>query len=536
MKKIVNPIIKGFNPDPSIVRVDDDFYIVTSTFEWFPGCQIHHSKDLVNWQLITRPLTRTTQLDMLGVPDSCGVWAPCLSYANGIFYLVYSNVKSFNGIWKDTPNYLVTATDINGPWSDPIFLNASGFDASMFHDNDGRSYLINMLTDHRGGKLFGGIVLQEYDKNSQKLTGKLHHIFDGSEHGCTEGPHLYKRNGYYYLLTAEGGTGYDHCISLARAKSILGPYELHPENPILTSKYDTKHELQKTGHGDLVQTQDGNWYLTFLTGRPLTERGRCITGRETGIEQVAWRDDDWLYLNTEGKKARIKVPAPALPKHVVEKTPQRIDFDTSTLDINFQSLRTPMTNDWVNLSDRAGYLRLYGRESLSSCFKQSLIARRVQAHHTIAETCLEFTPSSFQQMAGLVCYYNTGHYYYLHVHGSDIGANKSEKYLSITTCDDHITSQPLLEPIAINGAQVVFLKADFDGEKLQFFYALEANKWQKIGPVLDGSILSDDYVAHEERFFHPCFTGAFFGLACQDLSGQNLHADFGYFDYLEKDS
>ena len=171
---IENPILKGFNPDPSIIRVGNDYYIATSTFEWFPGVQIHHSTDLINWTLVARPLNKISQLNLQGVPDSCGVWAPCLSYDNGTFYLVYSNVKSFDGVWKDTPNYLVTTKDILGEWSAPIFLSASGFDGSLFHDDDGRKWFTSMIVDQRHSKLFGGIILQEYSEQKQRLIGKQH--------------------------------------------------------------------------------------------------------------------------------------------------------------------------------------------------------------------------------------------------------------------------------------------------------------------------------------------------------------------------
>lgn len=533
-KKIINPILTGFNPDPSILRVEDDYYIVTSTFEWFPGCQIHHSKDLVNWQLINRPLDRVSQLDMKGVPDSCGVWAPCLNHHEGVFYLIYSNVKSFDGEWKDTPNYLVTATDINGPWSEPTALASSGFDASIFHDDDGKSYYVNMLMDHRNSKFFGGVVLQEFDKETKKLVGKIQHIFEGTEHGRTEGPHIYKRNGYYYLITAEGGTSYEHCMTMARSKNITGPYEVHPENPIITSKYDPDNYLQKTAHGDIVETQNGEWYALFLTGRPLTKLGRCITGRETAIEKVEWRDNGWLYLACGGKAARREVEAPDLPEFAFTPHKNRVEFDSHEMNINFQALRIPMSDDWVTLKEREGYLRLYGRESLSSCFEQSFIGRRVQAHRTVAKTCLEFSPENFQQMAGLVCYYNTVHYHYLHVYGDDFGAYSGRKFITILTCDDHKITQQTQQPIEVTGADKIYLKADFNGAEVQFYYAIKQGDWQKIGSVLDGSILSDDYVEHAERHFHPCFTGAFYGMACQDLSGQKLSADFAFFDYQEK--
>ena len=535
---IENPVVRGFNPDPAICRVHDDYYIVTSTFEWFPGCQIHHSRDLRHWQLICRPLNRVSQLDMKGVPDSCGVWAPCLSHSDGFFYLVYSNVRSFKGEWKDTPNYLVTSTDIMGEWSEPIYLCSSGFDASLFHDDDGRSWLVSMILDHRKQRLFGGIVAQEYDKAAQELIGEPHRIFAGTEHQCTEGPHLYQRNGYYYLLTAEGGTGYNHCMTIARSRCITGPYEVHPTNPLISAKDDPSAYLQKTGHGAFVQTQSGDWYTSFLTGRPLTTRGRCITGRESGLERIQWREDDWPYLASGGQIARRQVEAPDLPDHLFDAQPERLEFVTPDINIHFQALRIPMTPDWVNQTERPGYLRIYGRESLSSWFEQSLIARRIQAHSTEASTSVQFDPETFQQLAGLVCYYNSAHYHYLHIYGDDVGRRATgqplRKFINIITSDSGRYREALVTPMEITGVDTVYMKADFNCAKLQFYFAVVPGDWQAIGPPLDGSILSDDYVQQSGTGdFYPAFTGAFFGLCCQDLSGQRLHADFGFFAYRE---
>jgi len=159
MALIRNPILPGFNPDPSILRVGDDYYIATSTFEWFPGVQIHHSKDLANWELVTRPLNRKAQLDMRGDPDSCGVWAPCLTHDGEKFWLVYTDVKRKDGSFKDAHNYIVTADKIEGPWSDPVYVNSSGFDPSLFHDDDGKKYFVNMSWDHRRRPLLFGVGL-----------------------------------------------------------------------------------------------------------------------------------------------------------------------------------------------------------------------------------------------------------------------------------------------------------------------------------------------------------------------------------------
>ena len=537
-KYIENPVLRGFNPDPAICRVKDDYYLVTSTFEWFPGCQIHHSRDLRHWQLIGRPLDRVSQLDMLGVPDSCGVWAPCLTYSAGIFYLVYTNVRSFQGEWKDLCNYLVTSADIRGPWSEPVYLNSSGFDPSLFHDEDGRSWLVNMLMDHRKQRLFGGIVLQEYDKSTHLMVGDPQPIFSGTEYGCTEGPHLYQRNGYYYLLTAEGGTGYDHCMSMARSRAITGPYEVHPGNPLITARDEPEAYLQKTGHGGLVQTQNGEWYASFLTGRPLTQRGRCTTGRESGLERIAWGDDEWPYLACGGRVARRLVEAPDLPDCPFDAEPERLDFNSPDISMHFQSLRVPMTPDWVNQTEHPGYLRIYGRESLSSRFEQSLVARRVQARSTEASTCVAFEPQNFQQLAGLVCYYNSAHYHYLHVYGDDFGRKATgrpmRKFINIISSDAGRYCEALATPLDITGVHTVYMKADFDGAALQFYFAVAPGEWQPIGSVLDGSILSDDYVQESGTGdFYPAFTGAFFGLCCQDFSGQKQHADFGFFTYRE---
>lgn len=530
---VTNPILKGFNPDPSIIQVADDYYIATSTFEWFPGVQIHHSKDLKNWELVTRPLRRTEQLDLLGVPDSCGVWAPCLSYDKGIFYLVYSNVKSFDGTWKDTPNYLVTTNVITGEWSDPVFLDASGFDGSLFHDEDGRKWYLSMLVDHRGGKFFGGIVMREYDVEKQQLIGETYRIHEGTELGCTEGPHLYRKDGYYYLLLAEGGTEYGHAMTIHRSKNIFGPYDACPNNPIVTCSSSPDLPLQKSGHGDFVQTNSGEWYTVFLVGRPLTRRGRCTLGRETAIQRIRWDEGKWPELWQGGNEPDLAITIDTdhaySGDHLSAAVHIRDDFE-GRYDINFQSLRVPMTDDWVSLDARKGYLRLTGRESLSSCHRQSMVARRVQSHQIMASTILEFEPENFQQMAGLVCYYNTSHFHYLCISGGD---EPGEKLLNIVSCDKFKFTEQSEHAIDLTGQARIGLKVEFNHDQIQFFYAVDNVNWNKVGPVLDGSILSDDYVQEMDGRYRPAFTGAFVGMACQDLSGRKAVADFDWFEYQE---
>jgi len=522
--KIENPILKGFNPDPSILRVNDDYFIATSTFEWFPGVQIHQSKDLIHWKLITRPLNRISQLDLAGVPDSCGVWAPCLSYDDGIFYLIYTIVRGYGGGCLITHNYMVTASDILGDWSERIFLNSSGFDPSLFHDSDGRKWLVNMSCDYgKGREWFGGILLQEYSAVEKKLVGPVRSIFRGTEIGKTEGPHLYKINGYYYLLTAEGGTGLEHAVTIARSKSIYGPYEVDPQNPILTSQKNPFLPLQKAGHASIVDTQGGETYMVHLCGRPLPSRGVCTLGRETGIQKMDWTDDQWLRLEDGGNEPFLEAAAPCLPLHEWAKERAIEGFDSETLNINFQSPRIKLGSDMLSLTERPGFLRLYGMESLSSAFCQSLVARRQQAFCYTASTCMEFEPENFKQMAGLTCYYNTQNYHYLYVsHDAELG-----KHLGIITCDNNISRFPLQEEVSIEGWIRCCLKAEVYYDRMRFYYSPDGETWTGVGPELDMCILSDEHNVWWG------FTGAFVGVCCQDLSGLKKYADFDYFVYQE---
>lgn len=535
---IQNPILRGFNPDPSIVRVGDDYYIATSTFEWFPGVQIHHSRDLINWRLLTRPLRRAAQLSMLGDPDSCGIWAPCLTYDQGLFYLIYTDVKRYGrtsvagasgASLRDFHNYLVTSERIDGEWSDPIYLNSSGFDPSLFHDDDGRKYLLNMLWDHRAGhNRFAGIVAQEYSVTQRKLIGKRRLIFEGTSIGFTEGPHLYQRKGFYYLLTAEGGTGWGHAVTLARSRSLYGPYELHPQVHILSARSRPDVELQRAGHADLVETQTGETYLVHLCGRPLRNRGRCTLGRETAIQKMIWSDDDWLRTADGEGIPQVEVEAPPLPLHPFAATASRADFDGPNLPMDFQWLRSPWPDELFSLTARPGHLRLFGRESIGSLFRQALVARRQQALCFSASTVVEFEPEHFQQMAGLVCYYNGFKFHYLFISADE----KAGKYLRVMSAlPDQPSADAFTNPILIERGVPVQLRVEVDYERLRFGYRVDGQQWVWLPEQFDASILSDEATAPGL----PNFTGAFVGMCCQDLAGTAHPADFDYFEYEERD-
>jgi xylan 1,4-beta-xylosidase len=534
---IQNPILRGFNPDPSIVRVGEDYYIATSTFEWFPGVQIHHSRDLAHWRLLTRPLARASQLNMLGDPDSCGIWAPCLTYDHGLFYLVYTDVKRYGrttvagpsgASLRDFHNYVVTSPRIDGEWSDPVYLNSSGFDPSLFHDDDGRKYLVNMLWDHRPGRnRFAGIVLQEYSVAERRLIGPRSVIFEGTAIGFTEAPHLYKRNGFYYLLTAEGGTGWGHAVTMARSRTLTGPYALHPDTHILTARHRPDIALQRAGHADLVDTPHGDTYMVYLCGRPLHNRGRCTLGRETAIQPMTWGADGWLRTTDGQGLPATDAIVPRLSAHTFAAVPAREEFDGPHLPIDFQWLRSPWPEELFSLSARPGHLRLFGRETPGSLFRQALVARRQQSHCYSAGTVVDFEPEHFQQMAGLICYYGGTKFHYLYVSSDDeIG-----KHLRVMSAlPDQVQADAFTPPIAIPAGKPVHLRVEVDFERLFFAWRVDGDDWTWLPQSFDASILSDEASAPGL----PNFTGAFVGMACQDLAGTARPADFDYFEYVER--
>ncbi len=547
---IRNPVLPGFHPDPSICRVPnpagDDYYIATSTFEWWPAVRIHHSKDLVHWRHAAYAVTRTSQLNLRGHDDSAGVWAPCLSFADGQFWLIYSDVRGMFGAYKDVYNYLITAPSIEGPWSEPIYMNSSGFDPSLFHDEDGRQWFVNQRWIHQPGKHpFHDIVLQEYGHEAQKLIGPVRSIFKGTPLGVTEAPHLYRRGGYYYLLTAEGGTSFEHAATVARSRDIAGPYELMPGNPMVTALGSPKGRLQRTGHASWVQTGQGDWVMAYLCGRPVQwQHGRVdpdevptdypvnsILGRETGLAPFDWDADGWPRLPGGGRSPEREVPAPAgLAPHPFAAEPARDTFSGAQLSPHWNSLRVPVDESWLSLRAQPGRLRLVGRESLASRYEQSLIGRRQQHLRCSASTRLLFQPQHFQQMAGLAAYYSTKYHAYLHVSAHE---DTGEHVLRLSVTRAGVPEEPV-PPMTLPPQGAVELGLDFDCERLQFRVRLNPDgAWEPFGPVIDASFLSDEASCRflDGFAYSFGFTGNFIALACQDLAGTRCAADFEWFDY-----
>ncbi|KUO05534.1 glycoside hydrolase family 43 protein [Streptomyces caeruleatus] len=522
---IHNPVLRGFEPDPAILRVGDDFYIATSTFEWYPGVRVHHSRDLVNWRPLGGILDSGRLLDLTGVPDSGGIWAPGLSYADGLFHLVFTVVDTYAEGWKDLPNLVTTAPSIEGPWSDPVPLHSRGFDVSLFHDDDGRSWLLNMRFDWRPGKeSFAGIELQEYDRKAQALLGEPRTISLGTAAGVAEGPHLYKKDGWYYLVHAEGGTGYEHGAAVARSRDLFGPYEPDPAGPLLTSRHDPSLELQKAGHCSFVRTPTGEWYAAHITARPYSERGRCVLGRETALQPVTWTEDGWPRI-AEGVPA-VRVPAPALPVAPVPPDPVTDRFDT--LGPQWSTLRRPATSDWAEPA--AGRLRLRGGQSPAGRRAPSLVARRVTAPRCSFETRVTFVPRTPDHLAGLTAYYNTRNWHYLYVTADDAG---SPVLTALSCAAGRLTAHPARIPL--RPGHPVVLRAELDGPALRFLHDTDGTGPHPLPFDLDATILSDEHADefHDGQLRVLGFTGAMLGLWVQDLDGAGVHADFAYATYRE---
>ncbi len=536
-----NPILTGFHPDPAIIRVGGEYYIATSTFEWFPGVELHRSRDLVHWELLPSPLRKVSQLDMSGCGASTGVWAPDISWHDGKFYLIYTDVKTGNGgaTFYDVRNYLVTTDDVNKEWSEPIYLNGSGFDPSMFHDDDGKSYLVNMQFDYRPWNVrFAGVVVQEYSKEEGRLVGEPKNIFTGTSRKVTEAPHIYKKDGYYYLFCAEGGTKYDHCETVLRSRNIWGPYELSPYSPIITSKPYPQNSLQKAGHASIVEAGNGKWYISYLCGRPVGTERCCILGRETSIQEIVW-ENGWPRCANGVNEPVVSFEIEDLPgandeeglkmrqSNLLSGQDWCDDFDGDSWNLRFKTLRVPM-GDKANLTERSGWLRMYGRESLESLFEQSFLAARQQHFNFCVDTKLEFAPVSYQQMAGLAYYYDNLSHYYLFV-------TRDEQQGRVVTMYTKVLNQftmPIGVGIAIPENGPVYLRLTGDKEKAQFWYSLDGVGYKKVGEALDATVLSDDYY---RKISTSRFTGAFVGICCQDIAGRGGYADFDYFKYTSKD-
>ena len=413
--KLTNPIIPGLHPDPSVCRVGEDYYLVTSSFEYVPGVPVFHSRDLVHWHQIGSCLTQPSQLPLpLNVP-SLGIYAPTIRFHNGTFYMITTNVDLMYGSAEEKGNFYVTANDPAGSWSEPIWVEQGGIDPSLFFDDDGRVYLTSTyasgtasadpnLTDPDRG-----IQQSEIDIATGRLLTEPRVIWRGTGGAYPEGSHLYKIYGRYYLMIAEGGTEYGHMETIACSDTPWGPWEACPRNPILSHRSST-NPIQATGHADLVEAQDGNWWLVCLGVRPQPGTKLHHLGRETFLAPVTWDQDGWPCVGNNGHIA-LSMPGPDLPVVTWPAPAARDDFDGPAPGYAWNFLRWPRAGDW-SLAARTGFLRLVGNAtSLDDGAGVAFVGRRQEHALCLASTQLDFTPDSDGQEAGLAVWMNQNHHY-----------------------------------------------------------------------------------------------------------------------------
>ncbi|NMN00323.1 glycosyl hydrolase, family 43 [Bifidobacterium sp. DSM 109958] len=434
---IHNPILPGFNPDPNIFTDDRRYYIAVSTFTWVPGVRVYASNDLVEWRYETSVLATPALADFAGRPDNMGIWAPMMTWHDGLYYLIYTDVATTQRPFADAANYIVTAPDIRGPWSEPVYVNGSGFDPSIFFDDDGAMYVVNELWDYRVAthNKSAGVVLQQVDARTFAPIGEPRRIFDGTAAAKTEAPHIVRHDGWYYLITAEGGTGSGHQVTVCRSRGVWGPYEVDPANPMLTSADDPSLELQCAGHGSVVSTPDGEWYMAHLCTRPL-RGGHAVLGREAALQRVTWTDDGWLRLagSLDGAESRggnhpaVDVPAPRAYRGGGASVVTSFEDDFSGGALDFARWNTPreLPGDWLAVGDArcggdhegcgcAAGLTLAPGASPQSTFGQHMVATRQTDFAFEATVTLDYVPHTYLDMAGMLLYLDTKHYLFLAV-------------------------------------------------------------------------------------------------------------------------
>lgn len=522
---IKNPAIPGFNPDPSICRAGDWFYCATSSFQWWPGVPIYRSRDLAHWELYSYGLTEPAFCDLRRIDDSGGVWAPCLSHADGLFWLVFSITSGTRYHTYECRNFLTTAKDPRGPWSEPVYLNATGNDASLFHDVDGRKWLTNTQQLKTTGFVgHAGVLLQEYDPQEKRLVGCSRNIFLREQSVIPEGSKLHRHGDYYHLIVAEGGTEYGHMMTMARSRDVAGPYEVHPENPVLTAAHDSENPIQRAGHGDIVDIPNGQVAVVYLASRPIDRHS--VLGRETFLGLAQWGEDGWLRL--ESRSPLLEIPDFGLPKSLVDELPDIDAFEDSQLLPYWNTLRRPIDH-LVDLRTRPGWLLLKGTPSfLDSRDDVAIIARRLQNHSFSVETHIDYNPISVEQLAGLTCYYDSRRFFWLAKQWEDDAGHCLVLYAKGGAYRE--TTKLATMPIA--ASLPVRLGADCDGRLLQFRYAVGGDdSWNSIGPEVSILILSDE----EAEIVDPApafgFTGTMIGLAAYDITDFGPVAAFDYFDY-----
>ncbi|NLI24609.1 MAG: glycoside hydrolase family 43 protein [Bacteroidales bacterium] len=505
-----NPVIPGFHPDPSVCRVDSNYYLVTSSFEFFPGVPVFHSRDLVHWDLIGYCLTQKNQLNLEKAPPSAGIYAPTLRYHMGTFYMITTNVSGGG-------NFIVTASDPRGPWSDPVWIDQSGIDPSLFFDDDGKVYYTGN-TPWDGSEQ--GIYQFEIDPSTGKKLSPVRLIWKGTGGRYPEGPHLYKINGWYYLMIAEGGTEYGHMETIARSKSPWGPFEPCPRNPILTHRNANGQSIpiQGTGHADLIQAHDGSWWIVFLAFRPVQGNWHHL-GRETFLAPVVWDEYGWPVAGING------TVLPEMKVKTLKQTPEKNnafmdDFNNKSLSLEWNYLRNPDYSCY-SLTERDGWLCLKGnRFTLDSVASPAFIGIRQQHFSFTATAKMDFEPKRNGEEAGITAFMNNRFHYRLCAEMKE----DRKKYIVLNHRLGSYSYEVSRMPYS---GSVAWLRITASPESYTFSFSSDGKKFTIIGTG-DTRFLSSEVAGG--------FTGVFIGLyATGKGKPSSVPAYFDAFEYVPGD-
>lgn len=479
-----NPILAGFFPDPSICRVGEDYYLVNSTFGYFPGLPVFHSRDLVNWRLIGHGISRPDQLNYRGVGVSQGLFAPAIEHHDGVFYLVCTMIGGRG-------NFVITATDPAGPWSDPHWLDFSGIDPSLFFDDDGRAWLVHNGEPPDNKPLYDGhraVWLREFDPVAKRIVGEPRLLVNGGvdlaqKPVWIEGPHLYKRDGWYYLTCAEGGTGTWHSQVVLRSRAVTGPFEPWSENPILTQRDldgSAPGSVTCTGHADLVKGPDGRWWSVFLGCRPYSEGRYFTTGRETFLLPVDWPAGGWPRILPPGQRVPLVLPSPRGVSPAPGLTilsgalDWRDDFSAPALDPLWIGLRAPAEAPLWTLDHTAGKLLLQPvAEPLAGKQHPAFLARRVQHARFRAEAGLALPPMPGVR-AGLALFQAEKNHYFLAIERQAGGGAKIVVELADRAAPRVIHEAVLPAPAA---TEAIGLRLTADADRLVLSWSVAPGEW-----------------------------------------------------------
>ena len=494
-----NPILAGFYPDPSICRVDNDFYLVTSTFAYFPGIPVFHSKDLINWKLLGHVMDRREQMDTQGLGISRGIFAPSIRYHEELFYVTCTLVDKGG-------NFIVTAEKPAGPWSNPVWIpEINGIDPSPFFDENGKAYIVYNSIAPDNKPLYDGhrtLRMYEFDLEHLRVTGEEMLLVNGGvdlskQPIWIEAPHIFQKDGYYYLIAAEGGTAEQHSAVVFRSKNVAGPYIPYEHNPILSQRHlppDREHPVTSTGHADFVRTPAGDWWSVFLGCRtyPPYEKDYYNTGRETFMAPVVWKDG-WPVINPDEEEVQYSYPNPIPGTRLAEtgfpysgNFTIRDDFDTEQLNPNWVFLRTPH-EQWYNLTNQQGFLSIKLRpETCSGTGNPSFLGRRQQHLNSAASLSVRFDPQAENEKAGLLVFQSEQHWYFI---GKSLeGGNPViQLYQSNKAGVKLIASQPAPGQYV---EQAVSLKIESAGIDYSFYFSYDNESWTLLADQVDGSFLS----------------------------------------------